>query len=374
MRLALLNSIEKETYGGMEEWLRIVGQGLARRNHQVTFIGREQSEFLRRCQTDDANVRFLPIKISGDFNPATISKIHSYLNDNNIDCLTVNFNKDIRLGGLAARLHGSCRVVWSVGLDITKDSFAHKFFTPKLIDKVIVPSQSLKNEITRLGYITPEIVDIIPIGIEDANLKESKEQYRSKLLRRYNLPNNAIISVTSGRFVNQKGHDVLVEAIPEIAARYPNFRFLFLGDGPNKKQLTEQIEKLKLSKYVVLTGMLDSVGELLAGADIMIHPSRFEPFGIAVLEGMRAGLPVVASRVGGIPEVVAENENALLVEPEKPGLLTKAVLSLLENTNNMTDYGTAGRKRFEQNFQYEQMLDRIEQTLTTVISSGKVQS
>ncbi len=360
MNIAFLNSIENEIYGGMEEWIRLAAVGLAARNHNVTLIGRKDSYFLSRAGEPHKELNKFPIDISGDFNPSTITTIKNYLTENKIDILTVNFNKDIRLGGLAARLQGRTKIIWSVGLNITKDAFIHKFLTPKLIDKVITPSQSLKDEITALGYIEKEITEVIPISIDDVYQNMNKQSARETLIERYNLPCDAIISVTSGRFVEQKAHEYLIDAAPEIVKEFPNIRFLFLGDGPRQELLQQMIAKHNLSDNFIFCGMLDNIDTELLGADLMIHPSRVEPFGIAILEGMRASLPIVASRVGGIPEVVQDGYNATLVEACNHEAISKAVIALLKNKEQFKSFATNSRSRFKEHFQMHTMIDKIE--------------
>ncbi|MCH9025410.1 MAG: glycosyltransferase family 4 protein [candidate division Zixibacteria bacterium] len=314
MNILFLDSIDKDTYGGMEEWIRLVGAGLHQNGHNIYLAGRGKSKFLERVSADNPEIKQIPLNISGDFNPATIAKIYSEIKSKQIDIIVVNFNKDLRLGGLAAKLEKDCKVIWSVGLDITKNSLVHKVLTPKLVDGVIVPSQSLKDQITRFGYITSDQVEVIPIGIPEANLSFDNRTAREKVLEKFGLNEKAFICVTSGRFVDQKGHRYLIEAAPKIIEKCPEIVFLFLGDGQLKSELQTMIREQNLEKYFVLAGMLDTnnVAEILPGCDLMIHPSIEEPFGIAILEGMRAELAVVASRVGGIPEVVVSMDFLIL--------------------------------------------------------------
>jgi glycosyltransferase involved in cell wall biosynthesis len=371
MNILFLDSIERETYGGMEKWICLTAAGLAKRGHNVTAAGRPGSEFLRRIGVTSSDIKILELDISGDFNPVTIAKLRRFLTKENIKVMTVNFNKDIRLGGLAARLDGGTRVIWSVGLDITKDGFVHRFLTPKLIDGVIVPSHSLKNQITKYGYIDPDIVEVIPLAKEDRDFVPSKSEASSHLKQKYNLPQESVVAVTVGRFVDQKGHIYLIEAAVEIVARFPAVVFLLLGDGPLRKVLESKIVELKLEKHFVLAGMLDDVDSVLAGADLMIHPSIEEPFGNALIEGMWAGLPIVASRVGGIPEVVIEDRTALLVEPRQPRQLAEATLQLLQSPTTREAFGRAGQKRCRSEFDLKTMIDGIEKYLTKFANSGQ---
>lgn len=364
MNILFLDSIEKETYGGMEKWIRLTAAGLSKRGHNVTVAGRPGSEFLRRIANTSHGTRILELDISGDFNPVTIARLRKFLSVNSIDVVTVNFNKDIRLGGLAARLEGGPRVIWSVGLDITKDNLVHRYLTPRLIDGVIVPSQALKRQITKFGYINADIVEVIPRARNDTPSVRPRAQAAVDLRRKYGLPEESVVAVTVGRFVEQKGHSYLVKAAVEIVRKHPDVVFLLLGDGPLRHKLESEIAKSRLERHFIFAGMLDDVDGDLVGADLMIHPSIEEPFGNALIEGMWAGLPIVASRVGGIPEVVVEDQTALLVEQRHSGQLAAATLQLLESPSKRESFGLAGQKWWRSEFQLEAMIDRVERCLT----------
>ncbi|RME24207.1 MAG: glycosyltransferase family 1 protein [Candidatus Zixiibacteriota bacterium] len=371
MNILFLNSIDVATYGGMEEWIRLVAMGLKKRGHTVTVCGRPRSEFLRRLRGSLPDEDLCPVAVSADFHPGTIAHIRRLIQERRIDVVITNFNKDIRLGGLAARWTGKAKVIWSAGLDITRDKWVHRILTPRLLDGIIVPSAALKRQITRHGYLPPEMVEVIPIGLKDTKAHPELDR-RFELRERFGFTLDHVVAVTSGRFVEQKGHRYLLDAVPYIVAEHPEIRFLLLGDGPLRESLEAQIARLDISEYVALAGMLDSVDEVLAGADLMIHPSVEEPFGIAILEGMRAGLPVVASDVGGIPEVVCTDTSALLVPPREPKELARAVKHLLDWPDLMRYLGEGGRNRWEKLFNYETMIDRVEANLARVRGQEEV--
>ncbi len=366
MNILFLDSIDESTYGGMEEWIRLVASGLRTCGHNVTVAGRDGSEFLRRVSLSDPQLELLPLRISGDFNPATIATLHAFMRECLIDAVIVNFNKDLRLGGLAAKWSGQTRVIWSVGLDITRDTLIHRWLTPRLADAVMVPSESLKTQITRHGYLDAESVEVIPIGIPDTKILAGNAEARARVRSAFGLPHDAMIAVTSGRFVEQKGHRYLLEAMPRLIADYPQLRFLWLGSGPLETALRSRIEELDLSSHVVFAGMLDSVDEHLAASDLMVHPSVEEPFGIAVLEGMRAGLPIVASRVGGIPEVV-DDQCAQLVLPRDSSALADEIAPLVGNSELRAQMGSHARVRFLSHFRVGTMINRVEDCLTNIV-------
>ena len=368
MNILFLDSIEPQTYGGMEEWIRLTAGGLAERGHHVVLAGRPGSEFLNRVGGGNASLTTVALNISGDFNPATIAKLKRLLTGHQIDVISVNFNKDVRLGGLAARLDGRTRVVWSVGLDITKGSFAHRVLTPKLVDSVIVPSESLKQQITRWGYIPPEIVTVIPIGIPDIPLPTTAERETAR--RRLGVDSGAVLAVTSGRFVEHKGHRYLVEAAAHIADKHPDVHYLFLGDGPLRPELENRIEVAGLTNRFILTGMIGDVPAVLPAADLMIHPSVDEPFGIAILEGMRAGLPIIAARVGGIPEVVGGESAAELVSPADSQALARAISKVISDPATRETMARAARGRYLKQFRYDTMIERAEASFASVCKAS----
>jgi len=371
MNILFLDSIAKNIYGGMEEWIRLVSVGLRERGHDITIVGRRDSAFIKRLCQKDEMMNCLELSISGDFNPSTIFRIKSIIKEHKIDIVVVNFNKDIRLGGLAARLAGKVPVVWSVGINLTKNVFIHRFLTPRLIDAVIVPSNSLKNQIVESGYIDSDICEVIPIGIPETNSSPPRNDARRLLLEKYSLPVNSYIAITAARFVKQKGHINLVKAATAIVDRFPEIRFILLGDGPLESTLKKEIASQGLNQCFIFAGMLNDLNLELTGADMMIHPSIEEPYGISVLEGMRAGLPIVASDVGGIPEVVTEGETAFLTNPGDPSHLGETVISLLESRAKMKKLGEEGYRRWEKEFKFNTMIDRIENKLRELYNQSR---
>lgn len=372
MNILFLNSIDSLTYGGMEEWIRLVACGLVERGFGVHLIGRNNSEFLRRVSATSEKVRTLGMNISGDFDPVTINRLRRFISENEISTVFVNFNKDLRLGGLAAKLNGSARVIWSVGLDITKDNLAHKLLTPMLCDGVIVPSESLKKQICRHGYISETSVRVIPIGIPELQTAIDRKAARKSVCDKYGIDADSLIAVTSGRFVTQKGHRYLIEAAPAIVEAFPNIVFLLLGDGDLRSEIEAAIIDNKLKDHFVLAGMLDDFQRELAASDLMIHPSIEEPFGIVLLEGMRASLPIVASDVGGIPDVVEAGKCALLVPAKVPEALATAVIDLLGSETMRVEFGAAGLSRLRERFGLESMIDSVADYINEVLKVDKV--
>ena len=150
-----------------------------------------------------------------------------------------------------------------------------------------------------------------------------------------------------GRHVAQKGFDVLLRALKLLAARNSFCDLILAGDGVEQAALRSLAAELGLTERVLFTGRVNhgKVMSLFAGCRIFVLPSRHEPFGIVNLEAMAAGKPIVASWVGGVPEIVVEGENGLLVPPEEPEALATAIGRLLSDEALRQRLGANARER-----------------------------
>jgi glycosyltransferase involved in cell wall biosynthesis len=157
--------------------------------------------------------------------------------------------------------------------------------------------------------------------------------------------------VAVGRLKAPKDFITLVRALSVLPPR--SFDALIVGEGPDRRKLEQEIERLGLTPRVQLAGERSDVPELLARADVFVLSSESEGFPVSVLEAMAAGLPVVASRVGGVPEAVLDGETGLLVRPRDPDELAAALESLIARPELRRRLGAAGRARAEERFDLE---------------------
>jgi glycosyltransferase involved in cell wall biosynthesis len=158
-----------------------------------------------------------------------------------------------------------------------------------------------------------------------------------------------------GRLEEQKGFDVAVEAMARVVDQVPEARLAFAGEGGKRPELTAAIERLGLGDAVQLLGRREDVSELMAAADALVHPARWEGFGLVLLEAMRSALPIVATRAGAIPEVVDDGVTGTLVPPEDPAALAGALVELARQPALGREFGLAGFARLRAHFSPETM-------------------
>ena len=180
-------------------------------------------------------------------------------------------------------------------------------------------------------------VKIIPNGVKIKDFDIDSREIRAKK-EKYLGENNRIIVGSVGRLVDDKGYDVLLQAISIARDKFKGVLFLIAGDGQDRQDLERQIMDLGLHERVKLLGELDNVPEILQVFDIYVQPSRREGMPLAVIEAMASELPIIASDIGGISKLLDGGKAGLLVEKENPQALSEALVSMIENEAFRNDY------------------------------------
>ncbi|MBC7812043.1 MAG: glycosyltransferase family 4 protein [Burkholderiales bacterium] len=171
------------------------------------------------------------------------------------------------------------------------------------------------------------------------------------------------ILLCMGRVVEDKGFDVALDAFAELLVDFPSARLVLAGDGGVLPDLKAQAQRLGIFDKVDWPGWVDpeSIPQLISDASLVLMPSRWrEPFGLVALQAAQMARPIVASRVGGIPEIVIDGQTGLLVEPDDSHALASAAASLIRDPAAAERIGSAGRARAESVFSFERMVDEYE--------------
>jgi glycosyltransferase involved in cell wall biosynthesis len=157
-------------------------------------------------------------------------------------------------------------------------------------------------------------------------------------------PHGPVIG-TVGRLTSIKGHQHLIDAVPEILRRCPTAHVVLVGDGELRQTLEERTRRLGVDGCVIFTGYREDTPALIAGMDLFVLPSLNEGMGRVLVMAMALGKPIVASRVGGVPELLGQGEAGLLVPPADPRALADAICTLLVDPVRAKTLGEAGRRR-----------------------------
>lgn len=204
----------------------------------------------------------------------------------------------------------------------------------EFFDHLIAISTPVKEDLASLPFIDVSKIRVIPDAYDDTRFTSLPlpDDERSALRASFGFDDTNIVCITVARFETEKGLDVLIEAAHIATAQNPNLRFLLVGDGRLRSDLHKSAEELKLPPNIFcFVGFREDIPRLFKSADIAIVPSRSEGMGTVALEAGICGIPVVASRCGGLISVVKQGITGLLFESENPTDLSHAVLQLAQN-------------------------------------------
>ena len=234
--------------------------------------------------------------------------------------------------------------------------------------RIIAVSDSIRDDIVRFDHVAANKVVTILNGIDIA--RSQSQLSKAEARQRLQLPDDATVLVTIGRLVEQKGHSVLLQALQQLqASGRCNLHALFIGDGSWRERLQRQANEAGLDANVHFLGTRTDIGDILRAGDLYVMPSLWEGLGLALLEGMAAGLPVLASRVGGMVEVLGEGQYGHLVEPNNPATLATALQRLLQQPQQLALMATAGRQRVE-DFRAVRMVGNIAGVYRSVLAGN----
>jgi glycosyltransferase involved in cell wall biosynthesis len=158
-----------------------------------------------------------------------------------------------------------------------------------------------------------------------------------------------------GRLTYDKGPDIFLRAIAQVRPEFPNARYLLVGEGPYRPQVEHLITQLALGDVVHLLGQRSDMPAVYASCDLMVSSSRQEGLPMAILEGMAAGLPWIATSVGAVPMVVHDGQNGILIAPEHPELLATSMIQIMRSPEDRASMGAAARSVTESEFSAERM-------------------
>ncbi|MBL8089646.1 MAG: glycosyltransferase family 4 protein [Anaerolineales bacterium] len=205
--------------------------------------------------------------------------------------------------------------------------------------------------------IPNEKVELIYNAIE-TNIQKIQSD-KAWLVSKFSLPSNKVICTAVGRLVAIKGHDVLIKSIELIKKANENFHILIVGEGKFRQELEQLIQSANVQNFVTLAGYQDRETALaiINASDIFMMPSRYEGTPVALLEAASLGVPIIASQVGGIPELVTHQQEALLVPPENPSELASAILQLINDKKLASRLATNAKDKAQTQFSLEKQFE-----------------
>jgi glycosyltransferase involved in cell wall biosynthesis len=241
------------------------------------------------------------------------------------------------------------------------------------MDQVVCVSEAQAARVRRAG-VRPERIRVICNAIDPTRFHESDARYRAKLLRYFRQPRSYIIGA-AGRLSPEKGFEVLARAAERVLQEQPSTGFVLFGEGPERAKLQKQINAAGLGQSFALAGFRADLDRFLPHFDLLVLPSYTEGLPNVVLESFAAGVPVVATAVGGTPEVIEDGVSGYLVAAGDDETMADRILQALDDPDALPEMGRKGRMSVLEKFgfatQAELYRELFEQLRPDIAETGE---
>jgi glycosyltransferase involved in cell wall biosynthesis len=276
-------------------------------------------------------------------------------------------------GGLAARALGLAAVSTIHTMDWRRNLLDPRDYAKERVmsavrrhcaSTVVTVSDAARDAYLQTGWDRPEHVLTVHNGVAARLKRGAGAAVRSELTIH---PEDLVVAMITVLRPG-KGHDVAVRAVERLHGRFPRLKLLIVGEGPSRRE----VERLaaSLGDSAVLTGHREDVLALLDAADVLLHPTLVDAFPTVLLEAMAAEVPIIATAVGGIPEIVVPERTGLLVDaPPTAEKLVRALTPLLESASMRRELGKQGRRRYDAQFTSEAWAKRMRAVYESAIQS-----
>ncbi|MEJ2636637.1 MAG: glycosyltransferase [Calditrichia bacterium] len=356
-----MHLIATNFYGGPEkqivEHLKLLKKHLSYTGILGTFLeGNHHNEILGRAQ--EAGIKSYGIPMSGPMDFRALFELIRIVRREEIDLLCAHHYKSVVLGWLAARKTGIPVLNYSRGFTAENRKIAfYEWLERRFVrqmDGIISVSEGQKRRLESLGINHPNHW-VVHNGVNlPQNGAAENVDLRQGFFRKFDIPEKGLVSVSVGRLSPEKGHKYLLEAIALTNFRENNTYYLFCGDGPCRPALEAQAQRLDITDYCRFAGFRRDMTDIYRGIDFLVLPSLTEGLPNAVLEAFSFRKPVIATRVGGVPEVVTDGKSGFIVPKAEPPALAEAIEKMIGSQGLREEMGQFGKYRVKTCFSFEQ--------------------
>lgn len=322
------------------------------------------------------HVEYLPLNFSKRFNPRLLFQIKNIIKLNHIQIVHGQGSRAEFYARIAHRLAGNSKYISTVAMPVEGFDVGiwrkkiYRLFdkiSEEFVDEFIAVSDSLKNILIYERGTNPGKVLRIHNGIELDKYSEEDGNSRSTIRKEFSVGDEELLIGAIGRLVWQKGFEYLIRAIPAIIRKYPNTKFIVVGDGQLENRLKAQSSRLKVSDHLVFPGFRSDIKEILSAIDILVISSLLEGFPMVTLEAMAMAKPIIATNISGIDEQIVDEESGLLIPFQDPDAISKAVLRLIRDKRLARELGENAENRVAKLFSVSKMIRETEKIYHSII-------
>ncbi len=349
----------KHLYGGALQVIFLM-RGLAREGVRSLLVcppGSAVGEEAQRLGI--AGLQVLPLPMKGDADLGLTWRLMALMRQHRPAVLHLHSRRGADLWGLFAGRLAGVPTVLSRRVDNPEPPWwaRRKYHLPQ---RVVAISQGIRQVLLAEG-VAPDQVVCVPSAVDTTQWQpatpDERLQRRAAICAEFGFPADALLVGMAAQFIERKGHATLLDALPAVLDVQPQTRVLLFGQGPLTDAIAARVQAdARLREAVRLTGFRRDLAQLLPALDLMVHPAHMEGLGVALLQASACGLPMVAGRAGGIPEIVRPGLNGELITPGDVGALAGHMIDLLGCAPRRTACGGAARDWVQQHFSIDAMV------------------
>jgi glycosyltransferase involved in cell wall biosynthesis len=346
-KINILRVITWLPLGGIERRLVELLPRLDRERFAITLCClREKGPLAARLEA--AGIRVVCIPMRSRLAPRGLRNLAHLMKDLHIHIVHSHMyrsNVPATIAGRLARVPVIISQIHNVATWETRRQLWMDRFLCRWRDSVVAVSEEVKREIIEKLHVPEERCPVIYNGIALEQFAAQRKDPAA--LAHLGIHEKNIVLIVVARFVAQKNHAAIVRVAQRLLPRFPHLTFLLVGDGPTRPAIERSVRENALEPHFVFTGRRDDIPQLLALADISLLPSLKEGFSNVIVESMAAGLPVVATRVGGNAEAIEHDRTGILFEPGDDAALEAALTRLITDEPLRRQMGEQSRTRAE---------------------------
>ncbi|MFO7685764.1 MAG: glycosyltransferase family 4 protein [Desulfobacterales bacterium] len=338
----------RNLYGGALQVLYLL-RGLRERGVENILVCSTGSD-ISRAAAPYADVRTMPMK--GELDVSFGLRLIRFIKNSRPDLIHVHSRRGADIWGAFAARSRHVPAVITRRVDNPEPALLARM-KYRCYERIVVISEGIRRVLLSEGVPADKIV-CVPSAVDARRFAVPCD--RQWFLREFGLlPTHRTIAMIA-QFIPRKGHRVLIDAAPQILAGCPAARFILFGKGPLEKEIQRLCTRKRIADKVIFGGFRDDLERILPCLDLVVHPAEMEGLGVSLLQAAAAGVPIVASRVGGIPEIVHDGVNGYLVEAGDVCGMTARMTGILLNPEHAGRLGSAGQELVRYRFSIDAMV------------------
>jgi len=356
--LKILQISSAQFFGGGERHLVDLTDSLVARGHEVYVAVRPRSPIPGRLElVPPGNVLTLRLRNALDIPSA--NNLARFVSKVGVEIIHAHMARDYSLAAFAAR-NKAAKLILTRHVLFPLNPLHSRVFSRAA--RVIAVSQAVARQLVQQKLVLPSLVSVVPNGVDFGRLhKAQANPARNSLVQSLGFPGNCLLVGSVGELSPVKGHDTFLRAAALVSKAYPQARFLIAGGDSSPRQVTltslkSLITELDLNDCARLLGELEDVSTLLAALDVFVSSSQTESFGLAIVEALACGLPVVATDSEGAREIISNGETGFLEPVGQSEAIGASIMRLLGDAELRADMGKRAFADASRRFQLERMV------------------